>query len=404
MNVADLFVNIGVKGKGQAFEALSTVNKGLESVASSGLLAKAALVGALYAFERLTNASGERGTALQKFANFTGLSTDMLQKWQVVLRQAGVSAEDTTQAFQGLQAKMIDMLAGKGAPAGFSIISKAVGIDPSKVRDTAYMMEKMREYAHKEPNKDWANQQLMSMGFGPDFIQGLRTSKMALSEVKPSQILSSSEIAKLNQVDVAWKNLFASMKMFQDHVVSGLGGPLISELNGALSTVKALTDAFMHLGKAGKVISGVAAAMGVLAASIAIMGGPLTALAAAVTGLIYLFGEWDKFKKGKDSFFTFLVPNKEDLEKEKNMSTSDKLKKMMFGGRAGGALTAKEMGVSESERQKIMKEGSDKINKQMSATVTVHNHGVKDAKDSAGHMKKAVQDAFRQIPAQAQGN
>ena len=82
MKVADLFVNIGVKGSGETAKGLTEVKAGLDEVYSSGLAAKALMASVLYGIGALTKHAGDEGMNLKKFANYTGLSTDALQRWQ----------------------------------------------------------------------------------------------------------------------------------------------------------------------------------------------------------------------------------------------------------------------------------------------------------------------------------
>lgn len=301
MTIAELFVKIGVKGAGDTGKALGGVKNALKSIADTSLEAKAALLAVVYGMEQLMTQSARRGMDLQKFADLTGLSTERLQRWQYAARQSGVDGEDMAASIKGVQGAMADMLTGKGAPAGMGIFAKAVGFDPAKARDTFYVMDKLREFARQAP-PDIGNSVLRSFGLSDDTIQFMRKSKIELDKIRPTNVYSSSEIERLSKIHVAWENLWNTLKYFMGHGVANFGMPVVKELASAMDLVMKFTTAietlirrFPVLGDVGKV------ALMALAGAMIIMGGPLTALSAAITGIIFILGELNKDIEGQES-------------------------------------------------------------------------------------------------------
>src|SRR5690242_718040 len=99
----------------------------------------------MYGLHEFTGAAGERGMELSKFANFTGLSADKLQRWQYAMKMSGVEAKDVEQSIKGLQSSMLKMSIGEGAPKGMQRLSEMLkgGLDKSKWTDAMYMMDKL---------------------------------------------------------------------------------------------------------------------------------------------------------------------------------------------------------------------------------------------------------------------
>lgn len=246
MNVADLFVSIGVKGADSAKKALDGTSKGLGDVASSGLAAKAAIVGTVYALERLMTGSAQRGMELQKFSALTGLSSQSLQQWQYAARVAGVGADEMSGSLKGVQAAMVDMVTGKGAPAGMSLFARAVGFDASRARDTFYVMEKLQEFAQKYPS-DIGNSVLKSFNVGEGVIAGMRRNVFNSKALTGAPTYGAGETGQLAQVDVAWARLGAKIEMAMGHFTAKHGMEMIRDLDGVTKSVIHLGDAFVTL-------------------------------------------------------------------------------------------------------------------------------------------------------------
>jgi len=163
MTIAELFVNLGVKGADSAGKALGGVKGGLGEVKSMSLEAKAALVGVIYGLERMMSNSAQLGTSLTNFNALTGISAQQLQQWQYAARQAGVAGEEMTGSMKAVQSTMANMLMGKGAPEGMAMLANKVGFDPARARDTAYVLGQLQKFAQSVP-QDVGNAMIKSFG------------------------------------------------------------------------------------------------------------------------------------------------------------------------------------------------------------------------------------------------
>lgn len=350
MRIADLFVNIGVKGADKTASALGNVKTSMGDVASTSLAAKAAIAGVLYGLERLMSESGHVGTGLTQFANLTGLSADRLQRWQYLALQSGESAEEMTSSIEGVQKAMTKMLLGQGAPAGINALKNLVGFDASKARDTFYVLDKLREYARKtKDTPDVANEILGSFGISPTTIQALRSSSVKLDEVDPSRMYSKGQIARLNKVNIAWANLGDKITHQMGRLNSKFGPSLVKDISGLADQVLKLVDAFGSLAEKLELVSG------------------FGKIFEGWSEIFKLAGEGVNKINGKD--------------KSPFLPDSDTLKVFIH------SLLGDPMKVPASPRV---------INNHVNAHVTVH--GVHDAHEVPKHVNKMINDAARQFP------
>jgi hypothetical protein len=333
MTVAELFINLGVKGDGPAQKALVGMKKGLGDISSASLAAKAGVLAVLYGLERLTQGAAQQGLELQQFANLTGLSTDRLQRWQYAARQAGVSNEEMAASFKGIQTAMGNMQLGLGAPAGFGVFARTVGFDQTKLRDTFYVMEKLKEFAKVSP-PDVGNQILKSFGLGEGTIQFLRTTSVELDKIKPRNLFSEAEINQLAKVNIAWSNFWNTVKLFSGHFTAKYGADVIKDIASAFQFFVHLGSDVNKLIKDFPVLQDVAVAAGL---AIAVAFAPLTAL---IAGVVLILGEVEKYREGKQSIFG------------ENGKLPDKLQ---FGSKITNYVTGNEIGKDLSKLWDKMK-------------------------------------------------
>jgi hypothetical protein len=208
LNIAEFFITLGVKGDDKSVKQIKNVDGGLKEVASSGIAAKVAILGAVYALEKMMSQSAAAGLGIKQFAAFTGMSSDQLQRWQYLFKRSGVSADEVTSSLQGMQAAIVKWKMGDAPPRGLEVIARTLGdLDLSRLEDATYLMGKLREYAQKEKNVGFGNQMLESMGLTPNAIAALRTSQVELSKVSPKMLYSDKDVGSLSKVQEAWTDL-----------------------------------------------------------------------------------------------------------------------------------------------------------------------------------------------------
>lgn len=248
MNIAELFVNLGIKGADKTVGALGNVKKGMGELGSTSLEAKAAILGAMYGLERMMAISGAMGTSLTNFTALTGQSAQDLQKWNFAARQAGVGAEEMTGSVKGVQNAMANMLLGKGAPEGMAAVAKAVGgIDRNKVRDTfGYMLPKLSE-AMKLMSPEMGNVVGKGFGLSEGVISAMRRGVFNPSMLAKAPAYSDKEIGSLDKANVAWSNLGNTIEMAFGHFNAKHGVGLVTDISKTVGQVVKLAEAFEKL-------------------------------------------------------------------------------------------------------------------------------------------------------------
>lgn len=254
MTIAEFFVNIGVKGDGSANKALSGVKTGLGEVKSMSLEAKAAVLGAIYAFEKMMSASSQQGTSLLNFSSLTGMSAQALQQWQYAARQAGVDGDELTGSLKAVQSAMMDTLQTGNAPEGMVMVANKTKMktDADSLRDTAYVMQNLQKFAQSVP-ADVGNRMLKSFGLSEGTIAAMRRNAFTPEMMAKAPTYSDREIGTLNKADVAWKNLGAQIQMAFGHFNAKHGLELVRDLTMITKSVERLANSLVTLAEKGQI-------------------------------------------------------------------------------------------------------------------------------------------------------
>lgn len=318
LNIAEMFISLGVRGSDKTSSVLSQTKKSLEDVKSSGLAAKASIIGLVVGLERMMSSSGKLGSDLSSFANSTGLSVVSLQKWQVAAENFGVKNEEVAASIKSVQESMTNMILGKGSPEGFGLFAQAVGFDPARARDTFYVMNKLMEFARIYPHADIANSVLKSFGISDNMFQFLRTNKTEIDKLRPSNIFTEREIQTLARVDAQWERFWRRIKIVMGSITTVIGPPIVGALENSLKALEFLFKKFSEFIKKispdFKFLKETLAAIGI---GVLAWVSPLTG---AISAIIFLLDQFQKMREGKSNIFSgFLDWQKEmhDLNKEK---------------------------------------------------------------------------------------
>lgn len=246
MNVADLFVNLGIKGSEKTVGALSSVTKGLGGIKDMSLEAKAGIAAALYGLERLVASSGAAGTGLTNFTALTKESAKTLQQYQYAGRQVGISNQEMEGTFKTLQNTITQVLSGKGAPAGWGRITTVLGGmgDITELqKHPELLIQKLQEYAQKEQNAGLRNANLKSFGLGDNVTAGLARNAFTPGVLNKAPTYSDREIGQLDKANIAWSNLGNSIEMAIGHFNAKHGVQLVQDITKITAAVVHLVEA-----------------------------------------------------------------------------------------------------------------------------------------------------------------
>lgn len=252
MKIAELFINLGVKGNDSANKALGGVKSGLSDVKSMAFETKAMIAAVVYGLERMMSGSAQAGMGLNQFATFTGKSAEMLQKWQYAGRRAGATAEEVAGSFKSVQASMLRSLQGEGAPAGYSMIANKVGLDRNRLRDTEYVMKQLQKFAQMVP-ADIANDKLKSFGLSEGTITAMRQGVFNDKNFAAAPIRTDSQIQALSKVQVALGDAAQKFQMGFDKFTMKHGAELIRDFEKITKAIFGLADALTTLAEKLKV-------------------------------------------------------------------------------------------------------------------------------------------------------
>ena len=253
MKIGELFVQLGVTGADKSVSALASVQDGLKNIASAALGVTAAVTTAVYAIKKLGDESSNTGMDLKNFETSTGMSSEMLQRWQVLSMHAGKSAEEMESSFKQLQSTMFRMVAGGQAPEGMARFVQgleAAGstLDRSRFRDISYMMSKLREYALLYKNRPDATMDVLKSFVSPGTATALMASKgFDLNTVSSKFIYNKNQQDSLANLKVQWDMLIAGFEHSIGRMNAQFGPGIFKEISHVSSAFLAFAESLAAL-------------------------------------------------------------------------------------------------------------------------------------------------------------
>lgn len=373
MTIAELFVNLGVKGNSETAKKMKDVDTGLANIRSTGLAAKAAIVAVFYSLQQLMSKSAETGSQLNSFANSTGLSAEMLQRWQYAGRQFNVSADEVQSSITSVQDAMTKLILGKGAPEGLGFLSTVVDFDMEKVRDTFYVMQKLQEFSQKVP-ADVAKNVIKSFGLNDNMISAMRQNAFNAESLAKAPIFSDRQIEALRKIDAAWANIGDKIMRIVANLSMANGGKLLADISKIIDALGKLSQEALKLANALKVFE-------------------LISLA---------FEGWVKILKIASDLIKQIITM---LPQFSGYKSATDFMKNAFGD--AGAWVLENWGKDFSKQENILPPTKQGGKTSMNNTEINQNfnfqHPGENARDVGMASKSGVEVALRQMSAQAQG-
>lgn len=238
MNVGELFVEIGIKGDNKVAQALSGIKNGLMDVSAQGLAAKAAIVGAIYALERMTVASGKFGNNLVNFKALTGIDTTKTQQWGEFFRKNGADFEDATSMLLASQKALTQIQRGEGMPSGLARISAETHTNLlAHLQDPVYVADTIRKYLLTTKDSiGMANVNAQSFGLSEGAISAIRRGGNEDIYSIRKNIPSEAELNRLSNVYKAWSNIDKMFLNLRNTLTSKYGMDFIQALEKAIES------------------------------------------------------------------------------------------------------------------------------------------------------------------------
>lgn len=280
--VAELFVNIGVKGADKSLASLKGVKGALKEVSSTSLEAKAAIVAAVYALQRLFDASGKRGTELSNYNAQLGLSTKTLQEYSYAARQAGASNEEMMQSFTTISKEMTNIRMGKSGPAGMQQLSQWYA---QFVNGVGFGREDIEKFRQKPEEFIKAMQQIAQSGkvdkkvfsAALDFLPGNVIAAINKNAFTPENLAkaptySDKEVDKLQKAQAAWGNFFEKFEMMIGRINAKYGEKVVNGLGKVADSVGKVIEASVKFSDKVSLVDGITKSLDIFAQGIANFG------------------------------------------------------------------------------------------------------------------------------------
>ena len=256
MKIAEMFVDIGLKGGEMMGKSLGNIRNVLSDVSSLSWQTKAGILAAVYGMQHFMSSAASQGTDLRNFSILTNESTDALQRWQLAAESSGVSAEQMTGAFSHMMSAMAQMKYEGNTNRWFGGLAKFAGeLDKDKINSPLYMIKKLRTLAQNQKVPvALANEILHAFGMSDGMISFLRNPKMTPESVPNNLILSRKENNQLSDVYKDWSLVSKKMEMSFSHLTAKHGPATVKSISEVTDSVVKLLDELGSLSEKLKII------------------------------------------------------------------------------------------------------------------------------------------------------
>lgn len=359
MKVGDIFVSLGIKAD---TTQVQKINTGFKSLRASITEVTVAFTASVYALDRFVAGSVQAVASLQNINQQTGLSIELLQKWQNVgtLSNLALSADQISTSIAGLQKNLAAIAMGQGNIAPFQLL----GIDATG-KDAFAVLEELRKNI-KGLNPAVATNLISQLGLDPAMISMLRLSNEEFDRLGKQYFLGKGSREAILGVGLAIKNLKLHFQNLKDQAVAKLAPILTRMIDSTLKwlaknggkitdTIKSIVGAFSAfvniISRSVALLSDFAESafkvkngLKVIAASIGLLMLSFRPLIFTLTLIGLLLEDIWVFKKGGKSAIGLLIEMFEKLDQK----MGDPFKKLKDGFKEAFGLdeeTKKNMGI-----------------------------------------------------------
>lgn len=223
MNIASLFVTLGIKAD---MAALKAFGSGIQNISKNMLALQAGASTALYGLDKFLAGSIKNSTALSNFNQQTGLSIEKLQQWQ-----------------KAASAVNLD-LSSNAVQTSISNLSKRLG------PDTFQFLEGLREVV-SGLDASLATSLVQSLGLDAGFVSVLKLTRDEFDKLSNHRLLNRNQIDNINRLGQSITGLKDSLSVLKDQAVSQIS-PALNNLIGQFQTwvnlnYDKITDTFTFL-------------------------------------------------------------------------------------------------------------------------------------------------------------
>lgn len=251
--VGELFIDLGIQGSDKAISAVQGVGKEMESLGSSALTTKAAILGAVYGIQQLVDFSDKLGTNLVNFQAVTGISSRVVQQYQFAAEQIVGANVNVSKSLAGIQQEFTDAVKFGKAPEGIGLLGQAIGRPlgykdfQEWIGDPTKFYAVIQEMFDKVPDKGLRNAIAKKVGIGDDLLAVFAQHGFDQNILNQAPVLSDQQTQALHKADTAWLNLGRHIQMTIAQLNASYGPGLVTDLTKLTDQVLKLVTAFSQL-------------------------------------------------------------------------------------------------------------------------------------------------------------
>jgi hypothetical protein len=253
LKLAELFVELKIKGADDVSRALKNLKSGMGDVESGALGVIGAVSGIVagvaagaYAFKKFGEQSNQTGFELEKFRDLTGDSAADLQNWQLLALKAGASADDMKDSMYGARQKISDLMLGKGPPGNLGALVNLTGFDVNKIHDLNYVMGRIQNLAQQTKGKPYAMNLLNDLVSNKN-VQFALMQNTPLSTAGPQHAYTEREANRLKNMKIQWGLLADEISKTFGHLNSKFGPSVLKDIVSLTHSLLKLVEALAGL-------------------------------------------------------------------------------------------------------------------------------------------------------------
>ena len=227
MKLGELFIKLGFDVDNAKLE---NFEKGVKSTAKKVLALKVAFAGAVYGLDKFVGGTVQGVAALKNINEQTGLSIELLQKWQKAgqLSNLALSAEQISGSIQNLQKSIAAIKLGGTNTGAFELFR----IDADN-KDAFQILEELREKIRGGMySPDVASDLLGRLGLDPAMVSVLKLSREEFEKLGRNDFLTEKGRNSILATGKAIKDLKLRFSALKDQIALQLSPLLLKLLNG----------------------------------------------------------------------------------------------------------------------------------------------------------------------------
>jgi hypothetical protein len=258
MKVGELFVEFKIKGTEDSTRKTKEVRSALGSIKDMALETKAAIVGAILAFEKLMRAPMETGSSLYEVSKYTGETVENIQKMQAALKN--VPPEKFLATYEEIFLKVAEFrqsigpIAG-GGPLGMFVMPTDEDY-ANATKFTDYLARVMQS-----PQMDPESRAVIAkqLGIDKNFLVALQDESLkgkSLLDFSPRTMLSGAQAKKLYQSQGQYNQVTEQVKKVMGSLTVALGPSILETVSAAVGALEKLVTALTELATTLKILDG----------------------------------------------------------------------------------------------------------------------------------------------------